>query len=245
MSRRARRDGDGAETPPVARDGSATGTEPRESRVRAGLWQSQLCLLVTVLVVGLGLVAALALGWRSPTPHRAPDWSTADLVWRGYGAGSATITNEGYRIRLLGPDQRAWAVANQPVSDFELELDVHSLGTSEDVDFGLLYRYQDLSNTYLFAIGGDGYYTIAIVRQGQQFPLRAWQQWPHVRRGAATNRLRIRCRQTLCRFYVNGEFTAEISDDAFLTGSVGFWAQSFSDAGVDVVFEELRLWSLD
>ena len=245
MSREARRDGDGEQTPPVARGGSAMGTESKESLVRTGLWRSQVSLLVTVLMVGMGLVVALALGWRSPTPQRAPDWSSTDLDWRQYGDGSATITNGGYRMRLLGPDQRAWAVADQPVSDFELELDVHSLRASEDVGLGLLYRYQDLSNTYLFAIGGDGYYTIAVVRQGQLSPLRAWQQWPHVRRGADTNRLRIRCQGTLCRFYVNGEFAAEISDDAFLTGSVAFWAQSFSDAGVDVVFQELRLWSLE
>jgi hypothetical protein len=76
-------------------------------------------------------------------------------------------------------------------------------------------------------------------------PLRAWQQWPHVRRGAATNRLRIRCHGALCRFFINGEFTAEIVDGTFLVGNVGLWAQSFSDNGLKVEFTGIRLWSLN
>ncbi|MGD9100379.1 MAG: hypothetical protein PVF45_07855, partial [Anaerolineae bacterium] len=108
-----------------------------------------------------------------------------------------------------------------------------------------LYRYQDPANYYLFAIGGDGYYTIAVVQRGALIPLRTWQQWPHVRRGAATNRLRVRCTGTVCRFYVNGEFTAQITHDAFRAGDLGLWAQTFSDDALDVVFDEMRLWSLN
>jgi len=203
------------------------------------------CLLAAVLAVGLGLATALALGWRSPIPRRAPDWTNTDLLWRQYGDGSAKITDDGYQVRLHEPDQRAWAVTNQPVTNFELEVDVHSLGPSGDVGYGVLYRYQDLSNTYLFAIGSDGYYTIAVVRNGALFPLHAWQQWPHVRRGVATNRLRVGCQRTLCRFYINGEFTAEITDDTFLSGAVGLWAESFSDNTLEVVFNRMRLWFLN
>lgn len=219
--------------------------ESKKSQVPPWLWQSNVYLLAAVLAVGLGFATALALGWRSAVPRRAPDWTTTDLLWRQYGAGSATSTGDGYRVRLLGPSQQAWAVANQSVTDFELELDVHSLIPSQDVGYGVLYRYQDLSNTYLFAIGSDGYYTIAVVRSGELSPLQAWQQWPHVRRGAATNRLRVSCQRTLCRFYINGEFTAEIIDDAFLRGDVGLWAESFSDASLEVVFNGIRLWSLN
>jgi D-aminopeptidase len=74
--------------------------------------------------------------------------------------------------------------------------------------------------------------------------LRVWQGWPHVRRGAAANRLRVRCEGATCRFYVNGEFTAEVTDNTFLAGDVGLWAQTFSDDALDVVFEGMRLWSL-
>ena len=209
------------------------------------LWRGYLALIVLGLVIGLGLVAALALGWRSPTPHRPPDWTAPDLVWRQYGEGWSATTDADHQIQLAGSDQRAWAVASQPVADFELQLDVRSLLPSEDVGYGVLYRYQDAANYYLFAIGGDGYYTIALVHQGELTPLQLWQPWPHVRRGAATNRLRVRCRASTCRFFLNDEFTAEIQDGTFPRGDVGLWAQTFSDTALKVSFEGLRLWRLD
>jgi hypothetical protein len=115
---------------------------------------------------------------------------------------------------------------------------------SEDIGYGILYRYQDPDNYYLFAVGGDGYYTVAVVRDGRRIPIRDWQEWPHVRRGAAANRLRIRCQGATCRFYVNGEFTAEITDRTFLTGDLGLWVETFSDPALVVTFEQVRLWLL-
>lgn len=216
------------------------------------LWWGSVSALAAVLLAGLGLMAALALGWRSPTPHRLPDWTAADSVWSKHGDGTMTSADAdsqqppaALRVRLSQPEQRAWAIASQHITDFDLELDARLLLSSEDVGYGLLYRYQDPANTYLFAIGGDGYYTIAVVQKGVLTPLRAWQQWPHVRRGAAVNRLRVRCVGATCCFYVNGEFTAEITDEAFLAGDLGLWAQTFSDGPLDVVFEEVRLWSLN
>ena len=200
-------------------------------------------LLAMVLTIGLGLAAALLLGWRSPTPHRAPDWTFDDLLWTQYGDGSVTMADDGYQMRLSQPYQRAWAVADQPVADFEAEVVVHSLFPSEDVGFGLLYRYQDQANYYLFAVGGDGYYTVAVVQEGELTPLQVWQQWPHIRRGAAINRLRVRCEDTRCQFHINDEFTAETRNDVILTGYLGLWAETFSDGGLEVVFEKVRLWS--
>ena len=223
---------------------SKDGNTPKESQAPTWLWWSTVSLLATVLAVGLGLVAAFLLGWRTPTPRRAPDWTFDDLIWTQHGDGVAAITNEGYQIRLAQPDQRAWAVADQPVTDFDVEVVVRSAVPSEDVGYGLLYRYQDRANYYLFAIGGDGYYTIAVVHKGELTPLQVWQQWPHVRRGAATNRLRVRCEETRCRFHINDEFTTEIENDLFLAGHLGLWAETFSDDGLGVVFGRVRLWSI-
>lgn len=208
------------------------------------LWWGSLSLFGAGALVGLGLVVALALGWRSPTPHRPPDWTATGPAWNQHGDGAATVTDDGYQLRLSQPHQRGWATAGQRVADFELELDARAVTPGQDNGYGLLYHYQDPANYCLFAIGGDGYYTIAVVREGTPTSLRPWQQWPHVRRGAATNRLRVHCQGTVCRFYINGEFTAQVQDDSFLDGDLGLWAQTFSDEALVVVFEELRLWSL-
>jgi hypothetical protein len=188
---------------------------------------------------------ALALGWRSPTPRRAPDLTIPDLTWSFDGAGLITRAEDGYRVRLTQPEQHAWAISDLWVSAFELELEVRSLIASEDVGYGVLFRWQNQSNYYLFGIGGDGYYTVAVVRHGELTPIRSWQQWPHVRRGVAVNRLRVRCQGQSCRFYINDEFTAEVMDEALLAGNLGFWARSFSDHRLDAVFAGMRVWNLE
>jgi hypothetical protein len=147
-------------------------------------------------------------------------------------------------MQLLHPEQHTWAVADQSLGNFDLEVEVRALAPYNDAGYGLLYRYQDPANHYLFAIGGDGYYTIALTRDGELVSLREWQQWPHVRRGAATNRLRVRCEQSQCRFYINGEFTTEISDDTFLDGKPALWAENTGNAGMELVFDQVRAWSL-
>jgi len=209
------------------------------------LWWSAVSLLIIVLAVGLGLAGALALGWRSPTPRRTPDWEGADIQWTPYGEGLHTTSGAMYSLRLSQPEQSGWAVGDPWISDFDLELDAHSSAPDQNVDYGLLYRYQDAENHYRFGIGSDGYYSIGIVRDGKAIPVRTWQQWPHVRRGDQTNRLRVRCEGPTCRFFINGEYTAEISDDAFLRGKIGVWAQSFSDETLEITWLGIRLWALD
>jgi hypothetical protein len=199
------------------------------------------------MVIGGGLVvvAALALGWRSPTPRREPDWLAGDLTWSKRGTGLVNDTQDGFQIHLSQPNQHSWTVADQPVADFEVEFDTRALTTNQDVGYGVLFRYQDTENNYLFAIGNDGYYSIALRQDGILTALRAWQQWPHVHRGEKGNRLRVRCREEICRFFTNGEFTAEITADAFNSGRIGLWAQSFTNESLDVTFENIRLWSLE
>jgi hypothetical protein len=215
-----------------------------QTEVPSWLWWSVIASLIIVLVTGLGLVAALALGWRSPTPRRSPDWEQADIQWVAYGEGSTTTSPDGYRMRLSQPEQRGWAVGGPLVSDFDLELEARP-SASENVDYGLLYRFQDAENHYRFGVGTDGYYFIGVVRDGEMTPIRTWQQWPHVRRGDETNRLQIRCEGPICRFYINGEFTAEVTDNTFLEGRIGIWAESFSEHPLGVTWSGLRIWEID
>jgi hypothetical protein len=113
---------------------------------------------------------------------------------------------------------------------------------SDDVGFGLMFGYQNPTNYHLFAIDDDGYYTIAAIKHGELNPLHAWQQFPHIRRGVAQNRLRVRCFGTSCRFFINDEFAVELEIEPPPTGDLGLWAQTFSGYPLEVVFEKVRVW---
>jgi hypothetical protein len=145
-------------------------------------------------------------------------------------------------VRLSESGQRAWFVSEQIFDDFEAELVIRCLLPSEDIGFGLLYRFQDAESYHLFGIGSDGYYTIAAVDQGHYTFARPWQEWPHVRQGIATNRLRLTCQDQVCGFYINGEHVTKLEGDTVNQGALGLWAQTFSDDELDLVFQEMRVW---
>jgi hypothetical protein len=216
-----------------------------ELPVSRKVWWITVSLFFGVLTVGLALAIALAAGLRKPTPNRAPDWTGADLNWQLVDNGIITDTAGRIHLRLSQPNQQLLAVMDQAMAHLELQIDARPFGSSEEIDYGLLFRYQDAKNHYIFGVSGDGYYGITLVQDAERIPLRAWQEWPHVRRGNASNRLRIRCHETICQFYINGEFTAQIDDDTFENGNIGLWMESFATNSADVMFDNIQLWSLD
>jgi len=217
----------------------------KPNQIPDSLWRASLFVFLLGSALGLGLVVALALGWRSPTPRRPPDWKPAGSDWVHQGAGQSQTVDGVYQLALDKPNQLGWAVGGPSLSHFYLKADLRSLTAGQDNGYGLVYRYQDPANYHLFAVGGDGNYAIIAVVDGRRQALRPWQPWPHVRRGAACNRLRVECRAASCRFYVNGEFTAEVDHGAAEAGQAGVFAQTFSDGHLTLVCEGLRLWSLE
>ena len=179
--------------------------------VRRRLWRFHLGSLAAILLMGTGLIAGLSAGWRSPTPRRTPDWTEVDVDWRQNDAATQKGAGKGYRIPLGTAGQPTQILSSWPTQDFIAELELAPLVSGEDAEYGLLFRYQNPADYYLFAVGGDGYYTIVAVHDGEPTALKDWQQWPHVHRGVASNRLRVHCQERRCRFYINDEFTTELT----------------------------------
>ena len=190
------------------------------------LWRGALGLVALVLAGALALVVALALGWNNPGPTRSPDWQAPDLPL-GIEAPSNSTT-----VSLLGHSG----------SDFTCEVGAIPLSGPDFNGYGLVYRAQDSTRYYAFAIGSDGYYAVLRVTSDEETELVNWQQFPHVRRGQQANRLRVACAGATCRFYVNDEYAATVEDDTWLAGDVGLWVRGFEDGGVTVQFLDARVW---
>jgi hypothetical protein len=192
------------------------------------LWYSGVGLLSLVLLVGLALVVALLLGLNSPRPIRPPDWQAADLPTALEASPNTTV------VRLL----------KQSCDDFILEGEAIPLSGPDSGfnGYGLLYRAQDDAHYYAFAVGSDGYYAVLRIDGDEQAALMDWQQFPHIRRGTQTNRLRVACEGASCRFYVNDEYATTVEDATWLEGDVGLWVRSFEKEPVSIQFEGVRVW---
>jgi len=193
------------------------------------LWTGTLGLMALALAGALALIVALALGWNSPRPIRAPDWEASGLPLHLKASQGETAT------LLLG----------YPSSDFTLEVEAIPL-SGPDSDFngyGLVYRAQDATHYYAFAVGSDGYYAVLRVVGDEETTLVDWQQFPHVHRDQQANRLRVACAGAICRFYINDEYATTVEDDTWPAGDVGLWARGFGNGGVTVQFLNARAWA--
>jgi hypothetical protein len=187
-------------------------------------------LVTAALAAALLLIAALALGWNDPRPRRAPDWEDPGQP-RRLGAAANETT-----VMLLG----------QPGGDLTFEVIAIPLSGPDSgfYGYGLVYRAQDPTHYYAFAVGGDGYYAILRVDESEEIPLVTWQQFPHIDRHRQENRLRVSCAGAECDFTINDEYATTVVDDTWLRGDVGLWARGFNEA-ISVEFRSARVWTAD
>ncbi|MGD2144626.1 MAG: hypothetical protein PVF54_09145 [Anaerolineae bacterium] len=203
----------------------------REAETIADLVRGKLPLAAGVAAgVVLALIAALAAGWNSPRPGRPPDWEAPALSRR------LTVASNDTALALLGHRS----------TDFTFEVIAVPV-TAPDSGFygyGLAYRAQDPTHYCAFAVGGDGYYAVLRIEGSEEHPLVEWQQFPHIRRGRQSNRLRVTCARSSCDFSINDEYAATVEESKWLSGDVGLWARGF-DEGALMQFSSARLWTAD
>lgn len=184
--------------------------------------------VVGVLGVGLALIVALAFGWNNPRPPRLPDWQAPGLPL------TLTALADEPTALLLGRD----------LDDGTFEIVAAPVAGDEFNAYGLLYRAQDEQHGYVFAVGSDGYFAVMEWADGAATVLVDWQQFPHVHRGRAANRLRVTCVGTTCHYYINDEYATTVTDASYASGQVGLWLQGHSKGALEVEFQRAHIWSL-
>ncbi len=183
--------------------------------------------LIVILFVVLFLITTLALGWKDPRPGGAPDWTDPMFP----------------RCLEAVPESAELSFLDHPGADFTLEVLAQPVAAPESgfYGYGLVYRAQDRSRYYAFAVGGDGYYAVLRMEGDEEKPVIPWQQFPHIRRGLRENRLRVACAAAECDFAINDEHVATVEDETWLSGDVGLVVIGFDDP-VTVEFSSARLW---
>jgi hypothetical protein len=149
----------------------------------------------------------------------------------------------GFRIRVGEPNYDYWANPGLDFNDARIEVETRMIGGPEDNVFGLICRYTDPANFYLFLISSDGFYAIAKYTEGEYALIGADMMLEHeaIRKGAAANRLRADCVGQTLRLFVNGEQLAEVTDPDHVSGDVGLLAGTFGEPGTDILFDHFAV----
>ncbi len=147
----------------------------------------------------------------------------------------------GFRILIRQPNMNYWSTPQKNFGDVRVEADVKKLNGPEENRAGLMCRYHG-GDYYFFVISNDGYYGIGKFIGGQTLLLgqNAMQASDTIQK-EAVNHIRADCVGNTLTLYVNFKQVATAQDSDFTTGDVGVLAGSFTQPGVDVLFQNFMV----
>jgi len=175
----------------------------------------------------------------------ADNFSDSNSGWDRYSDEKAITdySQGGYRIWVNDTQQEVWANPGLDVQDAVIDVETTALDGPQDNDFGVICRYEDNQNFYVFEINSDGYAIIGMYRAGEWLGLSSEKFLPSdaILQGNATNRMRAECAGSTLRLYVNDDLVAEADDSTFRSGDVGLIAGTFDEPGTDILFDNFKV----
>jgi hypothetical protein len=202
---------------------------------------------LVVLVMAVLLLASLACGSSTPgepLPEGVlfqDDFSDTSSGWDRITAdeGITDYENGVYRILVNLDSTDVWANPGLDFTDTVVEVEATKVGGSDENDFGIICRYQDVSNFYFQIITSDGYYAIGKVLDGEQIFISAdgFVEGTAINQGNVTNIIRADCVGSTLTLYANGTELDSVEDNSFASGDVGLLAGTFEVVGTDIHFD--------
>ena len=144
-----------------------------------------------------------------------------------------------YRILVNTDHSHAWANPGLNIQDAVIEVDAEKIGGSDDNLLGIICRYQNDSNFYIFTISSDGFYGIIKLFNGVHtlIDLENMAYSQVINQGLSSNKIQADCTGNRLALHVNGEKLLEVNDSTFQAGDVGLIAGTFDTAGTDIRFD--------
>lgn len=171
-----------------------------------------------------------------------------DCGWALYNRSGAVIAIENgtMQVTTSSPGQIYWTNPGRQFDNVIMTVQARQVSGPNDNAYGLICRYQDESNFYLFLISGDGYYMIGKFQAelGKIEYLSGNGEFTFsdvINQGVATNQIRASCIGNELTLSVNGVPLATVTDTSFASGDVGVGASTFEPGAAVIQFDDLRV----
>ena len=178
------------------------------------------------------------------------DFSANNSGWTQLKNDSGTIeyADNYYHIFVNKPGVLLLANPGRSFQDdVSIEVDARKIGGSDDNYFGILCRYLNPDNYYMFLVTSDGYSGIAMRKNGQDTLISAGQKFlkmKGIKKGRATNHIRADCIGETLTLYANGKQVSLAYDKSFTGGDTGLAVRSGKIEGnVDIRFDNFTVYS--
>lgn len=171
-----------------------------------------------------------------------------DCGWATYnrGGGIAEIENAAMQLTVSQPGQVWWTNPARDFDDVVIRAEARQVSGSNDNAYGLICRYQNEENFYIFLISGDGYYAIGKYQSGSENVQYLtgdgqFQQSDTINTGIASNEMQVSCVGNDLTLEVNGTPLLTVTDPTFVTGDIGLAASTLqAETGV-IEFDNVQV----
>jgi hypothetical protein len=188
----------------------------------------------------------------SPTPAMSVlpysvDFSSPTSGWESYSDQDVTRAYEEgqYHITVVRDGLTVWEDPGKSFDDLVLEVEATQVEGPDDNQYGVLVRYVDSDNFYCFGISGDGYYRVEKLVNDEWVTLVNSSRSDAIRRGQATNVIRVEAEGNTFTFFVNGTRLASFTDGTFRLGDIGLFAAAYDEGNVHISFDNLSVEAIE
>ncbi len=214
------------------------------------------CFIIIGLALGVGCisnpVAGRPAGCSADGVYLTdPFLDDQDCGWYQYEddalTGSARVLDGTLQVTSREPGQFWWSNPSlDPIDDVTVSAVARKTNGPDDNAFGLICRYQDPNNFYLFVISSDGYYAIGKVESGINSITYLsgegeYQFTETIQQGVEENTIRATCEGDQLTLTVNGILLDSVEDNSFATGDVGVGLTAFEPGTATVEFDDIRV----
>lgn len=172
-----------------------------------------------------------------------------DCGWLTYeqAGGSIVIADGVLTVSSSQPNEIRWTNPGREFEDVIVQVQAQQVGGPDDNAFGVICRYQNDQNFYLFLISGDGYYVIAKYQTGSPVQYLSgegqFQYSDVINQGAALNTIEASCIGNQLSLKVNGIPLTTITDPTFVRGDIGLGASPFDPGAAVIEFDDILVTS--
>ena len=168
--------------------------------------------------------------------------------WALYSQGGAVteIADGVMRLSTSQPGQVWWTNPQRQFDDVIVTVQARQMAGPNDNAYGVICRYQNADNFYIFLISGDGYYAIGKYQSGRpQIEYLSgggeFQASDVINQGVATNQIRASCIGSELSLAVNGLPLVTVSDPTFVVGDIGLGASTFQPGTAVIAFDNVQV----
>jgi hypothetical protein len=171
-----------------------------------------------------------------------------DCGWAAYnrGGGAAAIENSAMQLSVNQPGQIWWTNPGRDFDDVTITAEARQVEGPNDNAYGLICRYQNEENFYVFLISGDGYYAIGKYQSGSKNVVyltenEQFQRSDAINTGVASNEMRVACIGNELSLEVNGAPLLTVTDPTFVTGDIGVAASTLVGGTAVIEFDDVQV----